>query len=300
MQTANAAHDYYQKAKNSIVENAPKNPNEVLDFMRHIAKQYAGIVPGAPKIVDNTFDALDHLHETHGAEFDKIMQATYDDIMKILKEVQDKGLQGIDAATAGKLMSIVTKRVAELNGLGKKVGGDAFEKFEKKYPQIARTLGTSWGELTRLAEHSGPETKKLVDDTVKQVQDIMNKSKDTPDAVNHAKEVVQQKAQQVKEMVWSTAEKEVESNPELKDLLKENKQAFIAAGSDLGSLSEVIEHIREVTKGGTDEGKIKELKAFLKSKAEGTQSQGWDGLKSWVKSMPGGEEVRTFLTILCM
>ena len=247
-----------------------------------------GFVPGASKYVDETFEAIDHLHETHGAELDKVMQATYDDVKNILKEAKDKGM---DAATAGKLMNVVSKRVAELNELGKKVGGDAFDKFEKKYPQIAETLGMSWGELKSLAERSGPEAKKFVEDAVKQVQDIMNNSKDTPDALNRAKELAQQKAQQLKEMVWEVAQKEVESNTELKDLLNKNKEAFVAAGSNLGSLSEIIERVRQVSKGGDNMEKIKELKEFVQDKTKGAQTKGWEGLQSWVKSMPGGEEV---------
>ena len=291
VQTANAAHDYYQKTKASIAEKAPKNPNEILDFLRTVTKQYAAILPGASKYVDETFDAIDHLHDTHGEEFERVLQATYDDVTDVLKEVKDKGLQGMDAATAGKLMNIVTKRVSEMNELGKKVGGDAVGKLEQRFPQVASTLGASWGELKGLAERSGPEAKKLVDDTVKQIQDIMSNSKNTPDALNRARKLAQEKAQQVKETIWSTAEKEVESNPELKKLLNDNKNTFIAAGSSLGSLGEVIEHVKQAAKNGGDKEKIKELGEFIKGKAKESEGRGWEGLQSWVKSMPGGEEV---------
>ncbi|KIP08392.1 hypothetical protein PHLGIDRAFT_127017 [Phlebiopsis gigantea 11061_1 CR5-6] len=290
LQTANSAHEYYQKAKSSIAEKAPKNPNEILDFLRTVTKQYAGVVPGASKYVDETFDAIDHLRDTHGEEFERILQETYDDVTHVLEEVKDKGVQGMDAATAGKLTNVVTKRLSELNELGKKVGGDALGKLEQSYPQIANTLGTSWSELKGLAERSGPEAKKMVDDTVTQLQDIMSKSKSMPDALNRAREVAQEKAQQVKETVWSAAEKEVESNPELKKLLNENKGAFIAAGSSLGSLGEVIERVKQVAKNGGDKQKIKELSEFIQDKVKESQGRGWEGLQSWVKSMPGGEE----------
>lgn len=282
---------YLQDTKTKIQEKAPKSPNEVLNFLRNIAKSYAGAVPGASQYVDSTFDNIDKLRETHGEEFDKILQATYDDVSGVLKEVKDKGLSGIDAATAGKLMSVLGTRVAELNALGRKVGGDAFAKLQEEYPQVASTLGSSYEEVKAFAERSGPEAKKLVGDAVVQVQDILKNSKNTPDALNRARQVAQEKAQQLKEMVWDKTAKEVESNPELKELLSENKAAFVAAGSSLGSMSEVIDRVKQAAKSGGDQEKMKELKEFIQSKAKDAQAKGWEGLQSWVKMMPGGEEV---------
>ncbi|GJE95506.1 hypothetical protein PsYK624_116910 [Phanerochaete sordida] len=290
MQTANQVNQYIQDTKTSIVEKAPKNPNEVLSFLRGVAKSYAGAVPGAAGYVDQTFDHIDALRETHGQEFEKILQATYDDVAGVLKDVQGKGLQGMDAATAAKLMSIVTKRVGELNALGKKVGVDAFGKLEEAYPQLAGTLGSSYKELKALAERSGPEAKKLAQDTVQQVQDIMTKSKDTPDALNRARALVEDKGQELKEAVWSGAAKEADKYPELKELLSQNKAAFVAAGASFGSLGDVVDRVRQVAKDGADPQKVKELREYVQSRAKEAQEKGWEGLQSWVKSMPGGEE----------
>ncbi|EKM54428.1 uncharacterized protein PHACADRAFT_258266 [Phanerochaete carnosa HHB-10118-sp] len=290
VQTANQVKQYVQDTKDSIVQKAPKNPNEVLGFLRNVAKSYAGVIPGASTYVDQTFDHIDQLRDTHGEEFEKILQATYDDVTNVLKEVKDKGLQGMDAATAGKLMSIISKRVAELNELGKKVGGDVFGKLEQNYPQVASTLGGSYQELKAFAERSGPETKKLVSDTVKQVQDILSNSKNTPETVNRVRELIEQKGQQLKETVWNNVAKEAEKNPELKDLLNQNKAAFVAAGSSFGSLSDVLDRVRQVLKDGADPQKVNELKEFVQSRAKEAQTKGWEGLQSWIKSMPGGEE----------
>jgi hypothetical protein len=255
-------------------------------------KSYAGVIPGVSSYVDETFDAIDQLHDNHREEFDKVLQETYNDVSDVLKDVKDKGLQGMDAATANKLMSVISKRVSQFNELGKKVGGDAFKKFEQKYPQVTGTLGSSYEELKSFAEQSGPEAKKLVSDTVSQIQDVMSNSKSTPDALNRARQLVEEKSQQLKELVWDKAAKEVESNPELKDLLNKNKGAFIAAGSSLGSFSEVIQHVRDVATGGFDKEKVKDLTEFVQSRAKDAQNRGWEGLQSWVKSIPGGGEVR--------
>lgn len=290
MQTANSVREYVQDAKESIVQKAPKNPNEVLSFLRGVAKSYAGVVPGAGAYIDQTFDHIDALRDTHGEEFEKILQATYDDVSGVLKEVQGKGLQGMDAATAGKLMNIVSKRVSELNALGKKVGADAFGKLEESYPQLASTLGGSYDELKAFAERSGPEAKKIVGDTVKQIQEIMTKSKDTPDAIKRASELVEEKGTQLKETVWNNVAKEADKYPELKELLNQNKAAFVAAGASFSSLSDVVERIRQVAKEGADPQKLNELKEYMQKRAKQAEEQGWEGLQSWIKSMPGGEE----------
>lgn len=250
------------------------------------------MIPGASGYVDSTFDALDELHDSHGEEIDKVLQETYDEISGVLKEVQGKGLQNVDAATTGKLVSILGKRVAQLNGLAKKVGGDAFSKFEGAYPQAAQTIGSSYGQLKALAERGGPEARKLVEKSIKEAQDILTDSKGAPDALNRARKLIQEKDQQLMEMVWDTAMEEANKNPELKKLLEENKDAFTKNGSSLGTLNEVIERVKQAVKDGADKNKVKDLREFLQSRAEEAQSKGWEGLQSWFKSVPGGEEVR--------
>lgn len=245
--------------------------------------------------VDAAFDTLDELHDTHGEELNKIIQGAYEDVAGILRDAQKSGAPAggaLDAATASKLMSVIGKRVSELNELGKKAGSDAFGKLEENYPMIAQTIGTSYDELKGLAQRGGPEAKKLVEDSIAQVQDLLKNSKNAPDAWGRARELVQGKAQQLKELVWNRAAEEAKGNPELEKLLNENKETFLKAGTSLQSLREVIERVRQAVKDGADKGKLADLKEFVQSKAKESQSKGWESLQDWVKAVPGGDEVR--------
>ncbi|KAI0342149.1 hypothetical protein BDW22DRAFT_1484995 [Trametopsis cervina] len=285
---AKAASTYYQQTKSAIVEKAPKNPNEALQFLRSIAKSYAGIIPGASTYVDSTFDSLDELHDTHGDELNKILQGAYDEIQGVLKDVKNQDGAGVDAATAVKLMSILRKRVGELNELGKKAGSDVFSKLEEKYPTVAQSIGSSYGDLKNLAQRGGPEAKELVDESISQVQDLLKNSKNPQDAWAKATDLVQSKSQKVKELVWDKVAEEAKEHPELVKIMEENRQTFVSQGVNVRSLKEVLERVRAAAKEGSlDDGKLKELKDFVKTKSQETSSQGW---QEWIKNVPGGNQ----------
>jgi hypothetical protein len=289
-----AAHAYYQQTKATIAQNTPKSPNEALQFLRGVAKSYAGIIPGASSYVDSTFDSLDELHDTHGEELNKILQGAYDDVRGILKDMKDQ--ESIDAEKASKLMAVLGKRVSELNELGMKAGSDAFSKFEEKYPMVSQTIGSSYSDLKGLAQRGGPEAKKLVEESIAQVQDMLKNSKNPQDAWVKARELVQGKSQKLREIVWDKAAEEAKEHPELADLLKENRATFLKQGVSIRSMKEVLERIKEAGKEGTvDKGKISELSKFMQSKAQETQTKGWESLQEWAKAVPGGDEVRTSL-----
>lgn len=164
--TARQAHDYYQDTKRSIAENAPKNPNEVIQFLRSTAKSYAGLVPGVSKYVDSAFDALDELHETHGEDVDKILRQGYDEIRQILKD----GNSGADAQTGMKVMDVLRTSSSQLEEVGKRVGQDMFQKLGEQYPELKEKLGGGYEELRKAAEKNGPEAKRIFDETTSQVR----------------------------------------------------------------------------------------------------------------------------------
>ena len=164
--TARQAHEYYQETKRTIAEKAPKNPNEVIQFLRHTAKSYAGFVPGASKYVDSTFDTLDELHETHGEEVDKILRQGYDEIRQILKDEKS----GADVQTGMKVMEVLRKSSSQLEEVGKRAGQDAFQKLGQRYPELKEKLGGGYEELRKAAEKNGPEAKRILDETTSQVR----------------------------------------------------------------------------------------------------------------------------------
>ncbi|TFY50651.1 hypothetical protein EVJ58_g10953 [Rhodofomes roseus] len=134
---AKQAHGYYEDTKRSIAENAPKNPNEVIEFLRKTAKTYVGVIPGASSYVDSTFDALGELHATHGEEVEKILQQGYDEIRQILQD----GKSGADMQTGLKVMEVLQRSSSQLEEVGKRAGQDAFQKLGERYPELKEKLG---------------------------------------------------------------------------------------------------------------------------------------------------------------
>ncbi|KAI0825536.1 hypothetical protein BC629DRAFT_1256457, partial [Irpex lacteus] len=288
--SAKSAHTYFQQTKASIAQNAPKSPNEVLQWLRSVAKSYAGVVPGASSYVDSTFDSLDELHDTHGEELEKILQGAYDDVKAILKDVKEN--EQVDAKTAGRLVSVLGKRVGELNELGKKAGGDVFAKLEEKFPEAAKSIGSSYADLKGLAQRGGPEAKKLAEESIAQIQDILKtgvKGSNPQEAWTKARDLVQEKSQKLKELVWDKAAEEAKENPEVVKLLKENRETFVKEGVSVASLREVLDRVRAAVKEG---GKVGELGELVRGKAREGQERGWESLQEWVKVVPGGDEVR--------
>ncbi|KAI0083940.1 hypothetical protein BDY19DRAFT_899391 [Irpex rosettiformis] len=288
--SAKSAHAYVTRTTATIAEKAPKNPSEVLQFLRSVAKSYTGVVPGSSYCVDSTFDSLDELHETHGEELNQILQGAFDDIKAVLKDVQQN--ETLDTATARKLVSILGKCAGEMNELGKKAGNDAFRKLEENYPTIAQTIGSSYNDLRGLAYRGGPEAKKLVEESITQIQDVLNTSgKNQQEAWAKAKELVQGKSQRLRELVWDKAAEGAKKNPGIEKLLKEYRPKFMQQGVSIRSLKEVLDRANTTGgEGNVDQGKLGELKDFIEDKAQEAQRKGWESLQEWVKVIPGSDK----------
>ncbi|KAI0769674.1 hypothetical protein BD413DRAFT_476947 [Trametes elegans] len=308
--TSRAASDYYQQTKAAIAEKAPKNPNEALDYLRGVAREYLVVIPGARPHVDAVFDTIDELRESHGDDVNRIVGDGYEEVRVI---VQDAG-SGLDVATALKVFDVLRKRSGELQELGQKAGKDAFGTLSQKYPQLSEKLGGGYDELRRLAEAKGPEAKKLYDETRTQIQEIFSKGF-SQEGIDQARELIQSKTSQVRKIAqssaqdaWNQALKEagpyLDKVPEIKQLLTENQDKFIAAGAATltggsSSTQEIFKRIKESAQGDNakNKEKVKELRDFVQKKAEEAEEQGsarlergWESLQDWIRTMPGGED----------
>jgi hypothetical protein len=124
------------------------------------------------------------------------------------------------------------------------------------------------------------------------------------DAVNQARELIQQKTEQLRSLAepaakeaWDRALKEaqpaLEKVPEIRDFLNDKAGAFLGLGAGIlsgqgaGSAKEIFDRVQKVAeaKGKDREGQIKELKEWLESKvneaqekAKGSFGMGWDNI----------------------
>ncbi|KAI0930627.1 hypothetical protein AcV5_007291 [Taiwanofungus camphoratus] len=306
VEASKAAQQYYQQAKEVIVEKAPKNPNEMIQFLRSTAKSYTGLIPGASSYIDKSFDTLDELHKTHGEEMDKILQSAYDEIKRILDEKDS----GMNMETGMKVAEVLRRRMGELQEVGKSAGQDVFKALGDQYPEITEKLGGGYENLKAMAEKSGPEAKKILDDTTQQVKDMFTKGFSL-DRLNEARELIQTKTAEVRKLAesssqdaWDKAVQQaspyLDKLPEIKKLIDENASKFMVAGAAQGAAAqEVFTKVREAAEEGVagNKQKMKELQDFIVKKAKEAQEKGsggiekgWQTLKEWIKTMPGGEE----------
>ncbi|KAI0356215.1 hypothetical protein OH77DRAFT_1423818 [Trametes cingulata] len=308
--TSKAASDYYQQTKAAIAEKAPKSPNEALDYLRDIARSNLAIIPGARPHIDAIFDTLDELRASHGDEVNRILSDGYEEVRVI---VQDNG-SGVDVGTALKIFDVLRRQSEQLQELGEKAGKDAFGSLSERYPQLSEKLGGGYDELRRLAQTKGPEAKKLYDETSQQLKEIFSKGF-SQESVDQARQLIQSKAAEIRKIAqktsqdaWNRAMKEaspyLDKVPEIKQILSENQDKFIAAGAATlsggsSSAQEIFQRIKEVAQGDAakNKEKVKELREFVQKKAEEAEQQGtarlergWESLQEWIRTMPGGEE----------
>ncbi|RDX50135.1 hypothetical protein OH76DRAFT_1381302 [Lentinus brumalis] len=303
------ASQYYQETKAAIASKAPKSPNEALDYLRDVARSYLVIIPGARPHVDAAFDTIDELRSSHGDDVNRIISDGYDEVRVVIK---DSG--SMDAATAMKVLDVLRRRSAELEELGKKAGKNAFGSLSEKYPQLSDKLGGGYEEFKRLAESKGPEAKKLYDETSGQIKDIFSKGF-TQDSIDEARRLIQSKTSEIRKFAqsssqeaWDRALKEatpyLDKVPEIKQLLNDNRDKFIAAGaatltSGSSSYQEIFARIKDAAQGdlAKNKDKVDELRKLVEEKAREAETQGskqlergWESLQDWIRMMPGGDD----------
>ncbi|KAI0743833.1 hypothetical protein C8Q80DRAFT_1183375 [Daedaleopsis nitida] len=299
---------YYQQTKDAVAANAPNSPNEALTQLRNFAQSYLVMIPGARSHIDAVFDTVDQLHESHGEEVDRLVSGTYQELRDIVRDANT-----VDAAMAMKILEVLRKRSSELQELGKKAGKDAFGSLSEKYPQLSEKLGGGYDEFKKLVEAHGPEAKKMYEDTSRQISEIFSKGF-SQDSIDQARRLIQSKTEELRKVAqsssqaaWDGALKEaapyLDKFPELKQLLNENADKFIAAGAATmtggsSGTQEVFARIKEAAQGDLkNKDKMKELRDFVQAKARdaedsGSQQleRGWESLQQWIRAMPGGED----------
>ena len=147
-----------------------------------------------------------------------------------------------------------------------------------------------------------------------QLKDIFSKGF-SQDSVDEARRLLQSKTSELRKFAqssaqeaWDHALKEatpyLDKIPEIKQLLNDNRDKFIAAGAATltggsSSTQEIFARIKDVAQGdlAKNKDKMNELRKFVEDKAREAESQGakqlergWESLQDWVRTMPGGED----------
>ncbi|KAI5776454.1 hypothetical protein EDC01DRAFT_636699 [Geopyxis carbonaria] len=271
VQTARSTIESFESAKNKVTANTPSTA-EAASFIRSTTQHYLSSIPGAGPAVDRAFHTLDSLSEHHGDDVNRIISETYEE----LRETISNG--GLDKKTGEKVAAIMEKRIAELGELGK----DAGQRILSENPELRKTLGSSFETMRELGQRYGPEAQRVVEETYKEVQDII----DSGDMTKAAK-LVRDKTQKVQELgrrsgnsAWEAMVEEVDGYlnkvPRVKEVFGDQagelRKLVLQGGIGASVLPKVIDRVRHIA--DSEEGENRERVEQFRDMLEDVINQG--------------------------
>jgi len=149
--------------------------------------------PQLKEAVGGSYDDLKMLVQTHGPE----AKAKYDDLVKQLKQIFDKG---ISTSSIKQVQDLVEQKSKEIRELGQKAGKDAWDKAQKQATPYLDKM---------------PDVKKMLDENMKpllgsgsqSIQEIYDKIKEVAD-----KDANKQSIKELQDMIKEKAKKASESS----------------------------------------------------------------------------------------
>ncbi len=269
--------DYVNAATKKIKEQTPE-PNEALQWLRNAAQSYAAFIPGAKGYVDSAFNDLDAIREKHGDEVDKIVNEAYEDMRKVLSNGD------VSLVTAHKTWDIITKHMARIADLA----GDASQQIMDNHPELKEKLGGNYDKLKEYGDKYGPEVKKEIDQTWKEVGDIVKTGMSAAN-IEKIRSVVNDKVEKVKKMGDAAWEKGLEQakpyldkNPEVKKMVEENADAL-----KNGNVQELFKRV----KSAVEKGDVGDLKKYVQTAANKAKDAGFGDYEEYLKKIPGGDQI---------
>lgn len=279
---AKEAEKQYQVAAKKLQEKTP-SADEAVNYIKEFAYSYVGWIPGGRAYVDAAFDDWEKVRENNKEEADKLVNDAY-------KQFQDLSKSGLSLETLHKAYDVLadlSKKVAAL-------AGDAISDIVDNHPQLKEKLGGNIDQLKELGDKYGPEAKKQVDETWKQVKDIFAGGFSAA-SLEKARKLIQEKIEQVKKLgdeAWKKALEEakpiLEKNPKVKELVEKNADAL-----KQGNAKELFEKAKKAV----DSGDLGDLEGYVKQATEKVKEKGselgggWVDVEKYMKMIPQGDEI---------
>ncbi|KAL5528656.1 hypothetical protein ACEPAF_7792 [Sanghuangporus sanghuang] len=185
---------YLQSTRDKVLTKAnetARNPSQALSNLRSIAKSYTFYIPGAGSYIDDTFNELEYLYETHAGEMDLILRETTDEVIRAAQNGRP------DAETARNVSSIVGNAIRRMKELGGKVGSTALDR----HPAIKEKLGNSYEQLQNVAQKAGFEGKKALKETREQLRELVTRNKPDEGSIKKVRESIQEKTSKLRGQV---------------------------------------------------------------------------------------------------
>ncbi|KAF1919976.1 hypothetical protein BDU57DRAFT_470591 [Ampelomyces quisqualis] len=250
---------YVNSATQKIKETTPE-PNEALAWLRNAAQSYAAFIPGAKGYVDSAFDDLDAVREKHGDEVDSIISEAYSEMRSVLSNGD------VSLVTAHKTWDILAKHMSRIADLA----GDSAQQIMDNHPQLKEKVGGNWDKLKEYGDRYGPDAKKEVDRTWKQIGDVV-KTGVSPANIEKIKSIVQEKVDKLKKLGDEAWAKGME---QAKPYLDKNPK-----------------ELYNRVKSAVEKGDTGDLEEYVKSAANKAKDSGFGGLDQYLNKIPGGDQI---------
>jgi hypothetical protein len=276
------AYQKYEAAAKKLQQKTP-DADQAVNYIKEFAYSYVGWIPGGRAYVDAAFQDWEKVRENNKDEADKLVNDAY-------KQFQDLSKSGLSMETATKAYDVLTDLAQKVASLA----GDALGDIIDNHPQVKEKLGGSVDQLKDLGEQYGPEAKKQVDETWKQVKDIFAGGFSVS-SIQKARKLIEEKVEQIKKLgdkAWQKGLEEakpyLDKNPKVKELLEKNADAL-----KQGNAAEVFKR----AKSAVDSGDLGDLEKYVKDATEKVKSKGseltggWVDLDKYIKQIPNGGEV---------
>ncbi|KZL85529.1 hypothetical protein CI238_04622 [Colletotrichum incanum] len=278
---AKEAEKKYTAASQKLQENTP-SADQAIDYIKQFAYSYVGWIPGGRAYVDSAFNDFETVRKNHKEEADQIINDAY----KQFQEVAKAGLSLDAVHKAYDVLTDISKKIASL-------GGDAISDIIDNHPQLKEKLGGNIDQLKDMGDKYGPEAKKQVDETWKQVKDVLAGGF-TASNFEKARKLVEDKVEQVRKLgdeAWKKALEEakpyLDKNPKVKELVEKNADAL-----KQGNAKELFEKAKTAVESG-DLGGLESYvgDAVDKAKSKGSQVSETFGLDQYFKMIPDGDQI---------
>ncbi|POS74087.1 hypothetical protein DHEL01_v207517 [Diaporthe helianthi] len=271
----------YNEAAQKLQQNTP-DADQTVNYIKDFCYSYVTWIPGGRHYVDTAFDDLEKVRRNNKEDADRILN----DVYKHFQEISKAGL-------SMESLRRVYDALADLAGKLADLSTDALGDIVDNHPQLKDKFGGSIDQLRQMGDQYGPEVKKQVNETWKQVRDIAAGGL-TASNLDKARKLVEEKVKEVKALgdeAWKKgleqAKPYLDKNPQVKELVEKNADAL-----KQGNTKELFERAKtavESGKTGDLEGYVKQ--AVEKAKSKGSQLAGSTGLEKYIGQIPNGSEI---------
>ena len=271
----------YKIAADKLQNNTP-NADQAINSIKEFAYSYVGWIPGGRSYIDAIFKDVDLIREKHKEEADEIVNDAYKKLQKLSKE-------GLSMEALSKTYEIIAELSQKIGSLS----GDVVSDIIDNHPKLKENLGGNVDKLKELGDKFGPDAKKQVEDTWKEVKEIFSGGLGAA-SLAKAKKLIDEKVEQIQQLgdkAWDSGMEELkpllEKNSKVKKLIEENQDAL-----KQGNVKELFDKAKSAIE-SKDSGKLEEYvnKSLESAKSKGSEVASSWNLDEYFKLIPGGAEI---------